>query len=433
MKIAKFGGSSVANSTQYQKIKSIIADDSSREIIVVSAPGKDQVKNAKVTDLLFLLHAHLEYGIDYEYILTQIENRFMSLVNELNLSSTFQERFNQFKSELKKGISKDYLVSRGEYFSALLVSEYLDYTFVDALDMISVKYDGTIDYKKTQNKVETVLSKNKKIVVPGYYAATPNNQVRLFGRGGSDLTGSILAKVVDADLYENWTDVSGIYTADPRIIDTPARIETITFNELRELSYRGANVLQQESVIPLEKTNIPIQIKNTNEKDAYGTLITNDVKEEKGIITGISGLKDFTAINITKNSTKQVTTVLRDVFNLFIQYRINVEHIPTGIDTFSIITKTDALKEVYFDFLNDLRSIDGVISIEEEDSISLIAIVGRNMATIPGVSGRIFNALGKDKVNVKVIAQASKEICIIIGVENKDYEHAIQTIYREFY
>lgn len=433
MKVAKFGGSSVANSTQYKKIKAIIESDSTRNIIVVSAPGKDEVNSSKVTDLLFLLHAHLEYEINYDYILNSIYDRFHQLVKDLELSDRFDTEFELFKSNLKKGISKDYLVSRGEYFSALLLSEYLNYQFIDAIDIIRMSYDGTINYDKTASNMKKVLETNANIVVPGFYAATPNKMIRLFSRGGSDLTGSILARVSNAELYENWTDVSGIYTADPRIIDNPIRIANITYTELRELSYRGARVLQQESIIPLEQNDIPIQIKNTNDPTALGTLISNHIKEDDNIITGISGMNDYTSLNITKNTTTNVTKVLKDVFDLFLRYNLQIEHIPTGIDTFSIITKTEEIKKVYFDFMNDLRMIDGVISIDEEDEISLLAIVGRNMAKIPGVAGLLFQTLGKEKINIKVIAQASKEICIIIGVDNKNYKDAIKAIYKQFY
>jgi len=433
MKVAKFGGSSVANVTQLKKVKQITLNDIERNIIVVSAPGKDEEHPTKITDLLFLLHAHIEYGVDYNFILNSIYERYMLLVEGLSLSGNFKKHFELFKNDLTKGIGKDYIVSRGEYFSALIISEYLGYRFIDALDVISMKYDGTIDYNKTEKNLSSILNQYPNIVVPGYYASTPDNQVRLFGRGGSDLTGSILARTAKANLYENWTDVSGIYVADPRIISNPKRISTITFSELRELSFRGARVLQQESVIPLEQIGIPIHIKNTNDPTSDGTLICNDVKNSNGIITGISGLRDFTSLNISKDSDTQLTTALRDVFNLFTRHKININHIPTGIDTFSIITQTDELKSVYFDFINDLRSIDGVISIEEEDSISLIAIVGRNMAYTPGVAGRIFSTLGNKGINIKVIAQASKEISIIIGVKNEDYEAAILSIYNEFY
>lgn len=433
LKVTKFGGSSVANATQILKLKEIVLSDNSRRVVIVSAPGKDETHKSKVTDLLYLLHAHLEYDIEYAYILDSIYERYSSLVRDLVLSEAFNDQFKEFTDTLQKGISKDFLVSRGEYFSALIISEYLGFEFVDAMDIIELEYSGNINYDKTESKVKAICVDNTHIVVPGFYASTPDGQTRVFSRGGSDLTGSVLARVLDASIYENWTDVSGIYVADPRIINEPDRIEKITYNELRELTFRGARVLQQESVIPLEKKDIPIQIKNTNKPEDFGTLITNDIKENGNIITGISGLKHFTALNISKDSDIAITKVLRDVLNLFIRYKIDVEHIPTGIDTFSIISKTDPLKQVYFDFMNDLREVDGVIKVEEEDDISLLAIVGRNMAHIPGVAGRIFNVLGTNKINIKVIAQASKEIVIIIGVSTKDYEGAVQVLYNEFY
>jgi aspartate kinase len=433
LKVTKFGGSSVANATQILKLKEIVLSDNSRRVVIVSAPGKDETHKSKVTDLLYLLHAHLEYDIEYAYILDSIYERYSSLVRDLDLSEAFNDQFKEFTDTLQKGISKDFLVSRGEYFSALIISEYLGFEFVDAMDIIELEYSGNINYDKTESKVKAICVDNTHIVVPGFYASTPDGQTRVFSRGGSDLTGSVLARVLDASIYENWTDVSGIYVADPRIINEPDRIEKITYNELRELTFRGARVLQQESVIPLEKKDIPIQIKNTNKPEDFGTLITNDIKENGNIITGISGLKHFTALNISKDSDIAITKVLRDVLNLFIRYKIDVEHIPTGIDTFSIISKTDPLKQVYFDFMNDLREVDGVIKVEEEDDISLLAIVGRNMAHIPGVAGRIFNVLGTNKINIKVIAQASKEIVIIIGVSTKDYEGAVQVLYNEFY
>lgn len=430
-KVAKFGGSSVANATMIQQIKQLTDSDLDRNVIVVSAPGKDEHNDSKVTDLLFLLHAHLQYHIDYANLLDTIYQRYQSIVLALELSDQFHNTFEQLKKELKADISKDYLVSRGEYLSALIVAEYLGFVFVDALDVIALRYDGTIDYETT--KQQLIPYRGKRIVVPGFYGATPNHQVRLFSRGGSDLSGSILARTLQVDSYENWTDVSGIYVADPSIIDHPQQIKEITYNELRELAYRGANVLQQESVVPVEQTDIPIHIRNTSHPDEEGTLIQNGFKDKTSIITGISGSRGYTSINITKQSDQNVTRVLKDVLDLFLRYRLRVEHIPTGIDTFSVITNSAQIKDVYFDFTNDLRNINGVIDIEEETDISLIAIVGRNMAHIPGVAGRIFQTLGTHKINIKVIAQASKEISIIIGVTNDDYAQAIQVLYHEFY
>ena len=430
-KVAKFGGSSVANGQTIQQIRSIVSSDPDRSIIVVSAPGRDQNHDSKVTDLLYLMVAHMEYRFDHSHLLHTIKQRFSDIVEDLALSNAFDNAFEQFEKELTSSTAKDFLVSRGEYFNAMIIAEYLGFTFVDALDVISLRYDGSVDYQRTAQLLEPY--KNESIVIPGFYGSTPDKKVRLFGRGGSDLTGSIVARAIGATCYENWTDVSGIYVADPSIIDAPKRIKEITYNELRELAYRGANVLQQESVIPVEQTDIPIHIKNTHQPDDEGTFITNDVHDNTSIITGISGLTGYTAINVTKQSDHNVTSVLRDVLDLFLRYRLRIEHIPTGIDTFSVITKSDDMKDLYFDFMNDLRSIDGVISIEEETNISLIAIVGRNMAHIPGVAGRIFSTLGKHQINIKVIAQASKEISIIIGVKNNDYKQAIRVLYSEFY
>ncbi len=431
--VAKFGGSSVSNPDQLRKIKQIIQQDPDRKIVVVSALGKDDQHEAKITDLLFLLYAHIEYGIDYNDILHTIVDRFLEIKKELNLKHDIIKDIEELKKNLNKGIPKDYLVSRGEFFTAKLISEFLEYDFVDATEIISLYHDGTVNYEKTEKQLNKILENHERIVVPGFYAVTPENLVRLFTRGGSDLTGSILSKASHADLYENWTDVNGIFAADPKIIRSPKKIKQITYNELRELSYRGANVLQQESVIPLEKMAIPITIKNTNQPDDSGTLISKEFSESNELITGIAGQTNFTSFNITKNSGRPITIVLKDVLNLFIRYKLNIEHIPTGIDTFSVITKTENIKDLYFDLINEIREIDGVIDLSLEDDISLLAIVGRNMSHIPGVAGKIFSTLGNNHINIKIIAQASTEISIIIGVSNNDYESAIKVLYKEFY
>jgi aspartate kinase len=429
--VAKFGGSSVANETMLALVKDIVLKEPARQVVVVSAPGRSKENDSKITDMLFLLHAHLEYNINHSSLLEAIYNRYKTIVDNLQLSNRFEQAFRSFQQELATSIRKDYLVSRGEYFSAMIIAEYLGYEFVDALSVIRLQYDGSVDYKET--KEQLLKYRGKQIVIPGFYGGTPDNQVRLFSRGGSDLTGSIVARAMETSIYENWTDVSGIYVADPTIVQNPKRITEITYNELRELAYRGANVIQQESVIPVEQTDIPIHILNTMHPEEPGTIITNDVQDNASIITGMSVLSGYAAINITKQSNHNVTSVLRDVLDLFLRYRLRVEHIPTGIDTFSVITKRSEIKDVYFDFMNDLRNIDGVTTIEEETDIALIAIVGRNMAHIPGVAGRIFSTLGHHKINIKVIAQASKEISIIIGVKEDDYNQAINVLYQEFY
>lgn len=431
--LSKFGGSSLASAKQFQQVKKIISSNKNRQIIVVSAPGKDEFNKTRITDLLLLLTAHIEYDINYDYLLSSIYERYNSIIKQLQIESKFYEKFTLFKKSLSKTLSKDYIASRGEYFNAIIVSEYLGFEFIDAMDLIRLNFDGSVNYEKTKKLIYNLINEDLHYVVPGFYASTPEKQVRVFNRGGSDLTGSIISKSLNLDFYENWTDVSGLFVADPKIINNPKKIDKITYNELRELSYRGANIIQQESIIPLEKTDISIHIKNTNRPEDFGTVISKEIEGNGGIITGLSGSKDFTSLTILKDSDKSFASILVEVLNLFIKFKLKVELIPTGIDTFNIITKTNDFKKVYFDLMNEIRSIVGVIEISAEDDIALVAIVGRNMSSIPGVSGRIFSTLGNNKINIKVIAQASKEISIIIGVGVKDYEKTIKILYEEFY
>jgi len=433
MKISKFGGSSVSNSSQFKKVKNIILSDQERQVVVVSAMGKDDSNSSKMTDLLFLLHTHLELNINYDTLFDTIINRFMIVKKELQLSIDIEKELLEFKSELHSKISKDYLVSRGEYFTARLMSEYLGFTFIDAADVLFVNYNGNIDYEKTISKVQFAYDTHKQIVVPGFYAITPDNEIRLFPRGGSDLTGSILAKALQVELYENWTDVDGIYSANPSIIKDALQIEKITYGELRELSYRGANVLHQETIVPLEESTIPIVIKNTNNPDNKGTLITSKIKANGNIMTGLSGKQDFTSFNITKRNNQSKIEVLRDVLDVFIRYNVNIEHIPSGIDTLSVVVESSSIQNNRFEIIRDIRNINGVLSMDVEHGISLIAIVGRNMANIPGIAGKLFSALGDNKINIKVIAQASTELSIIVGVDNDNYENAIRVIYKKFF
>jgi aspartate kinase len=431
--VTKFGGSSVSNATQFAKIKEIVLSDSSRTIVVTSALGKDDTNKSKITDLLFLLYAHVEYGVDFTHTLQSIEKRFVAIRDELQIDYNVEKEITIIEQKLQKNIQKDYLVSRGEYITAKMLAIYLDYTFVDAKDVIIVNYNGTINYEKTEHNVLEIMEKNKRIVVPGFYAGAPNGLIKLFSRGGSDLTGSILSKAINADKYENWTDVDGLYVVDPTIIKNPAKIDNITYDELRELSYRGAQVLHQESVVPLEDMNIPIYIKNTNNPQSKGTKISNTHKHHQTLVTGIAGNKNYTSFNIKKTSSSPIAKVLKEVLSLFVRYKVNIEHIPTGIDTLSVITKTDHIKDCIFDLIDDIQHIQGITHLSLEDDIALIAIVGKKMNHTPGVSGQIFSSLGEEHINIKIIAQASSEISIIIGVPNNDYEKAVQTIYHNFY
>ena len=431
MKVVKFGGSSLAEASGFRKVKTIVQQDVSRLVVVVSAPGKNKIYDAKVTDLLYLLYAHIEYGIDYESILMRIKNRFISIRNELKLTFDLESEFLHLESLLNKNISKDFLVSRGEYFQAKLMAEYLGYAFIDSKDLIVLKQNGKVSISQTKSKLNFDVSSG--VVIPGFYGSSTMNNIKLFSRGGSDLTGAIVSAYLGADEYEKWTDVSGIFAADPNIVTSAESIPEITFGELREMSYRGASVLHEEVLIPLENMSITISIKNTNDLMAVGTKIKREISQSGRYMTSVTGKQDFIALNISKRSSSDKITVLRDVLSLFINYRVNIEHIPSGIDTFSVIFDASSIKDELDELLESVNDIKNVTEVTLERNISLVAVVGRNMASIPGIAGKLFTCLGLEDINVKTIAQASTELSIIIGVENDDYEKTIRTIHKRFF
>lgn len=434
-KVVKFGGSSVANATQIKKIKQIVEQDDDRNLIVISACGKSSPEDNKITDLLYLCHAHLQYNVSCDPIFSLIKERFLSIKNDLNLSWDIEKELDLLKEELNKNIDLDYLVSRGEYFTAQLVSEYLGYQFIDAKDLIFFNFDGSIDYPKIQETLKEVLQQYPKIIVPGFYGSLPNHAIKIMSRGGGDVSGSILANVMDADVYENWTDVSGIMSADPRIVKHPKPIELITYNELRELSYMGANVLHEEAIFPVKYKNIPIHILNTNDPASKGTIIVDQIKQKPAdhkVITGIAGKKDFSIIHIRKIHMSNKVTTIRKALKLMEEYKINVEHIPTGIDSFSLVVESASVKLVMYELLNQLKLVCEADELTCSDDIALIAIVSRFMKQQSGISGRLFSALGKEGINVSIISQTIDELSIMIGVHNKDYGKTIQSIYREF-
>jgi len=336
IKVCKFGGSSMANATQFSKVKNIVLGDDARQVVVVSALGKRESKDTKITDLLYTLAAHLKYGVAYDDIWSIFYNRFVGVKEELGIDYDIEKDLLDLKADFSKKTSKEFLVSRGEYFTAKLISIYLGYTFVDAKDLIIFNYDGTINYEVTEEKVKEAHMQYGKIVVPGFYGSYPNGQIKLLSRGGSDITGSILAKSVNASVYENWTDVSGIYAADPRLVKNPRNISQITYAELREMSYMGANVLHEETIFPVQELQIPINIKNTNEPDHPGTMIQNVCDDNKYVVTGITGKDDFIAFNISKDHMSTEVGFFRKVLSIFEKYNIAVEHSPSGIDTFLI-------------------------------------------------------------------------------------------------
>ena len=433
LKITKFGGSSVANAQQFAKVKAIVEADPARRFVVVSASGRENKKDNKVTDLLYLIEAHLKYSVDHMPLFELIKERFISIKNDLNLSFPIEDELASLEKELNKSINIDYLVSRGEYLTAKLMAEYLGFPFVDAKKLITFRYDGKIDYEATKYRLEAFLKKNDRFVIPGFYGSLPDGTVKVMTRGGSDITGSILARLLDADVYENWTDVSGILMADPRIVKNTKRIHTITYSELRELSYMGASVLHEEAIFPVKEKNIPIHILNTNHPEEGGTIIVEeDDSKSKQVITGIAGKKNFTVVAIYKNHMSDEVGIIRRALEVFEHYRISIEHIPSGIDSFSIVVNTEDVKDVIYDIVGDIKRACNADSVKVIDGISLIATVGRHMMYRPGISGQLFATLGRNDINIRMIAQGSDEINIVVGVEDKDFEKTIKAIYEEF-
>ncbi len=346
-----------------------------------------------------------------------------------------EEELNLLEEALKGSIDEDYLVSRGEYFTALLLSEYLGYPFVDAKDLIFFQYNGDLDYNKTLEAFEKTVQTHSLFVVPGFYGALPDGTIKLLSRGGSDITGSILANIANASVYENWTDVSGILKADPRIVQNPKKIPLITYSELRELSYMGANVLHEEAIFPVKDKNIPIHILNTNKPESTGTVIVNRIEngeEKKGAITGIAGKKDFTIITIKKAHMSNEVGTIKGAIDILDHYLISIEHIPTGIDSFSLVVESAAIKPVIYEVLPKIKERCNADEITVIHEIALIATVSRFMKEKIGMSGRLFTALGKENINISLISQTSDEMNIIIGVNNQDYSRTIQAIYKEY-
>jgi aspartate kinase len=434
LKVAKFGGSSSASGEQLKKVSRIIKSDEDRRYIVVSAPGKRNSDDNKITDLLYLCHAHLNYSVPYDQIFNMIEDRYKEIALDLGIRLDIGLYLNKIKSRLEKSISLDYLVSRGEYLNAVVLADYLGYEFVDAKDIIFFKMDGTLDYEKTDKIMKERLSGVKNAVIPGFYGTSALGDIKTFSRGGSDITGALVASFMGADVYENWTDVSGFLMADPRIIEKPKKIRSITYRELRELSYMGATVLHDEAIYPVRNANIPINIRNTNDPDDLGTMIINE-REKSGddlAITGIAGRKDFTVIALQKFYMNAEVGFVRKILSILEAYNITFEHIPTGIDTVSVVIDNQYLNGKLEKVISEIERTCEPDSINVYKNIALIAIVGQNMAFTSGVSGKVFGALGDAGINIRMIDQGSSEINIIVGVSDDDFANAIKAIYNAF-
>ena len=433
LKVAKFGGTSVANAQQFKKVASIVAADPDRRYIVVSASGKRFATDNKITDLLLLVNAHIAYHVDCTALLQTIKKRYVELARELKLTYPIAQKFDEFAMHVKD-VSAEYVVSRGEWFTARLMAELLDKPFVDATDVIRFHHDGSLNQDMTARLLQQTVAEKGSFVLPGFYGATSDGKIKLFERGGGDITGAVVARALSADVYENWTDVSGFLAADPRIVDNPRTIHRITFDEMRELSYMGASVLQEEAIFPVREANIPIQIKDTNNPDAVGTMIreTAEEREREHLITGVAGRKNFTAVHIQKAHMSTEVGFIRRALSVFERYNVSVEHVPTGIDSFGIVVNGADVSNTIYSIVADLQKELKPDSVQVVDHLALISIVGRNMSRRAGTSGRIFGVLGEAGVNIRMITQSSQEISIILGVTNEDFNTAIRVIYERF-
>ena len=432
-KVVKFGGSSLANAEQFQKVGDIIRSDESRRYVVPSAPGKRFSADTKVTDLLYTCYDKAEAGEDFSDILTEIKSRFYEIIKGLNLDLSLEEEFRQIEADFKAHAGNEYAASRGEFLNGKVMAAYLGYEFIDSATVIRFDKNGNFDADKTDKLLSKRLQKCERAVIPGFYGGMEDGTVKTFSRGGSDVTGSLVAKAIHADIYENWTDVSGFLVTDPRIVDNPAVIETITYRELRELSYMGATVLHEDAIFPVRKEGIPINIRNTNRPEDKGTFIVESTcRKPKYVITGIAGKKGFCSINIEKSMMNSEIGFGRKVLQVFEDQGISFEHVPSGIDTMTVYVHQDEFEEKEQQVIAGIHRAVQPDFVEMESDLALIAVVGRGMKSQRGTAGRVFSALAHAHVNVKMIDQGSSELNIIIGVENRDFETAVKAIYDIF-
>ena len=427
LKVAKFGGSSVADAIQLMKIKKIIEADSERRYIVVSAPGKRFDKDNKITDLLYLCKTHMDHNLPYEQVLQVIQDRYVAAAVGLGLDIDYDQQFQIIKDKLEKGeATADYLASRGEYLNAILAAKLLGYDFVDTDKLIKFSAKGRLLAEETNEALAAELAKHERAVLPGFYGSTPDGKIKTFSRGGSDITGALVARAAGADIYENWTDVSGFLMADPRIVDNPKPIAEISYRELRELSYMGASVLHDEAIYPAKED------RNTNRPEDPGTIITADAPLSDHIITGIAGSKNFTVIGLSKSMMSQEVGFVRRLAGVFADKDVSLEHMPSGIDTISVVVDNDELNGKLDDIVDEIQRQLQPDTIDVFENMALIATVGRGMSSRTGTSAKLFTALADAGVNIRMIDQGSSEINIIVGVQNKDFEKAVKAIYDAF-
>lgn len=433
-KVVKFGGSSLADASQFKKVKSIIMADPERRFCVPSAPGKRFSEDTKVTDMLYNCYALAKDDGDFTEELEKIKERYNEIINGLGLSTNLDKEFEKIAENFEKKAGDDYAASRGEYLNGIIMADYLGYTFVDSAKYIFFDDSGNFMPEETHKELRAYLKTLDNAVVPGFYGSYKSTgKVKTFSRGGSDITGSIVARAIHANIYENWTDVSGVLIADPRIVEDPLPIETITYRELRELSYMGASVLHEDAIFPVRKAGIPISIKNTNAPNQPGTLIVeNTCRTSKHVITGIAGKKGFCSLNIEKDMMNSEIGFGRRVLSAFEKYGISFEHMPSGIDTLTVFVHQNEFVANEQVVMSEIRKLTQPDSIDLETNLALIAVVGRGMKSMRGVAGKLFTALSNHSINIRMIDQGSSELNIIIGVADEDFEAAIRAIYDTF-
>ena len=436
LKVTKFGGSSMADAGQYRKVREIIMADPDRRVVIVSAAGKRNKNDHKITDLLYLCHSHVKYGVDCDRIFQMIASRYIGIRNELGLALAIEPELEALKKAVdSKQVSREELVSRGEYFSAKLMAAYLGFPFIDAADWVKFNFDGTVDQERSYEELRNRVTPGAGAVIPGFYGSMPDGTIHTFSRGGSDISGSLAAAALDADVYENWTDVSGILMADPRIVDDPQTIPEVTYDELRELSYSGAQVLHEDAIFPVREKNIPLNIRNTNAPNDAGTMIMesfdNDHDQDR-FITGITGKKDFAIISLSKRGMSNQVGVLHKVLTVLVRHGISVDYVPNGIDNVSVVLPTAAIERDLYTIMAEIKRDVQPDTLDVHHHIAVVAAVGRKMAFRPGISGKIFAALGEAGINIRMINQGPDELNIIFGVDNNDFEAAIKVLYNSF-
>ena len=435
MKVLKFGGSSMASAAQYAKVKAIVEADPTRTVVVVSAAGKKTKDDHKVTDLLYLCHAHIRYGVSCDSVFEMVRRRYLEIRDELGLPTDLEGELAAIRQTMEDGASEAWLASRGEYLSARLMADYLGFDFVDAADWLRFKLDGTVDEEVSYAALRR-LAEGRRIVIPGFYGALPDGSIRTFTRGGSDITGALAAAALDAEVYENWTDVSGVLMADPRIVENPESIPRLTYAELRDLSYIGAQVLHEDTIFPVAEKHIPVNIRNTNDPSHPGTVIMerfdDDSDDAQRFITGIAGKKDYAFLSLYKKGLSNEVGTMRKVFQIIEEHNIPLEYTPNSIDTVCLVLPGQQLEKQQHSIVAALERELHPDKIEIDRNIAIIAAIGRRMAHRPGIAGKVFSALGDEGINIRMISQGSREVNIILAVDNKDFVRAVQVLYNSF-